>query len=91
MAYLPELEATNRTALAGAGKGTPMLRIVEPRDDAKGEERSALDELAREGARRMLREALEVEVEEYIERHRQSATLTGTRWWSGTATLASGA
>ena len=47
-----------------------MLRIVEPRDDAKGEERSTLDELAREGARRMLREALEVEVEEYIERYR---------------------
>ena len=47
-----------------------MLRIAQPRDDAKGEERSALDELAREGARRMLREALEVEVEEYIERHR---------------------
>ena len=56
VAYLPELEPTNRTALAGAGKGTPLLRIVEPREDAKGEERSTLDELARE--------ALELEVEE---------------------------
>jgi putative transposase len=70
-AYLPELRRTNRTALAGAGKGTPMLRIVEQRDDAKGEVRSALDELAREGARRMLAEALDVEVEAYIARHRQ--------------------
>ena len=48
-----------------------MLRIVEQRDDAKGEVRSALDELAREGARRMLAEALDVEVEAYIERHRR--------------------
>jgi putative transposase len=70
-AYLSELEPTNRTALAGAGKGTPMLRIVEERDEAKGEVRLPLDELAREGARRMLIEALEVEVEAYVERHRQ--------------------
>jgi 4-aminobutyrate aminotransferase-like enzyme len=49
VAYLPELGRTNRTALAGAGKGTPMLRVVEERDEAKGEVRSALDELAREG------------------------------------------
>jgi putative transposase len=71
VAYLPELGRTNRTALAGAGKGTPMLRVVEERGEAKGEVRSALDELAREGARRMLAEALEVEVEAYLERHRQ--------------------
>lgn len=48
-----------------------MLRVVEERDEAKGYVRSALDELAREGARRMLVEALEVEVEAYLERHRQ--------------------
>lgn len=48
-----------------------MLRVVEPGDEAKGEVRSALDELALEGARRMLAEALEVEVEGYLERHRQ--------------------
>lgn len=71
VAYLPELEPTNRTAIGGAGKGTLMLRIVEQRDDVKGEVRSALDELAREGARRMLAEALDVEVEAYIERHRR--------------------
>ena len=54
-----------------------MLRIVEAKDDAKGEVRSALDELAREGARRMLAEALEVEVDAYIERHRQERDDSG--------------
>jgi hypothetical protein len=71
VAYLPELGRTNRTALAGAGKGTPMLRVVEERDEAKGEVRSVLDELALEGARRMLAHALDVEVETYLERHKQ--------------------
>ena len=72
MAYLPELEPTNRTALAGAGKGTPMLRVVEEREEAKGEVRSAPDEVALEGAQRMVAEALEVEVEAYLERHRKA-------------------
>lgn len=58
-AYLPELGRTNRTALADAGKGTPMLRVFEERDEAKGNVRSALNELAREGARRTLLEALD--------------------------------
>jgi len=48
-----------------------MLRVAEERGEAKGAVRSALDELALEGARRMLAEALEVEVEAYLERHRQ--------------------
>jgi transposase-like protein len=46
-----------------------MLRVIEEGDAAKGEMRSALDELAREGARRMLPEALDAEVEAYLERH----------------------
>jgi len=54
-----------------------MLRVVEGRDEAKGEVRSALDELAREGARRMVAEALEVEAEAYLERHRQERTDDG--------------
>ena len=54
-----------------------MLRIVEERGEAKGGERSALDELAREGARRMLVEALEVEVESYLERHRRERSGEG--------------
>jgi len=49
----------------------PMLRVV--RQDVAGEvvgTRQTLDELAREGARRMLVAALEVEVGEYLEAHR---------------------
>jgi transposase-like protein len=46
-----------------------VLRVIQ--DDASEEEisQTSLDELAREGARRMLLSALEAEVEEYIERH----------------------
>ena len=46
-----------------------MLRVVEEGDEAKGHVRSVLDELALEGARRMLAHALDVEVEAYLERH----------------------
>lgn len=48
-----------------------MLKVVEnkPRQEREREE-SALDRLAREGARRMLVEALEAEVESYLERFR---------------------
>ncbi len=51
-----------------------MLMVVEKQGEANGEgqkePRSALDELACEGARRMLTEALAAEVAGYIERHR---------------------
>ena len=47
-----------------------MLRIQDPPEKEKAEVVSQeLDELAREGARRMLAQALEAEVAEYIERH----------------------
>jgi len=48
-----------------------MLRIVEESQGSKRETRSTLDELAREGARRMLKQALEAEVEAYVERHHE--------------------
>ena len=45
-----------------------MLRLVEkPVEMEEGAECSTLDELAREGARRMLVEALKREVQEYVE------------------------
>jgi transposase-like protein len=47
-----------------------MLRLIEKaggKEEAEG--RSVLDELAREGARRILQEALEAEVAHYLERH----------------------
>lgn len=48
-----------------------MLRIVEEASEQVEGLPLDLDELAREGARRMLREALEAEVEAYLERHRE--------------------
>lgn len=48
-----------------------MLRIVEEAQGSKREMRSTLDELAREGARRMLMQALEAEVQTYVERHHE--------------------
>src|SRR6516225_7854350 len=48
-----------------------MLKVVENRDAREaGEELLRLDEIAREGARRMLSEALKAEVDDYVERHR---------------------
>jgi putative transposase len=47
-----------------------MLRVVEKQAlREEGDERSTLDELAREGARQMLIKALEVEVASYVEAH----------------------
>jgi putative transposase len=46
--------------------------VVSFREEVLRSSRSALDELVREGARRILQEALEVEVEDFITRHRES-------------------
>ena len=47
-----------------------MLKVVEKRDEREaGEELLLLDEIAREGARRMLVEALRAEIDDYVERH----------------------
>jgi putative transposase len=48
-----------------------MLKVVEKRDEREaGEELLLLDEIVRQGARRMLIEALKAEADDYIERHR---------------------
>jgi putative transposase len=48
-----------------------MLKVVEKQDAREaGEELLPLDEIAREGARRMLIEALKAEADDYVERHR---------------------
>ena len=47
-----------------------MLKVVEKRDEREaGGELLLLDEIAREGARRMLVEALRAEIDDYVERH----------------------
>src|SRR5882762_1413475 len=48
-----------------------MLKVVEKQDAREAsEELLPLDEIAREGARRMLIEALKAEADDYVERHR---------------------
>jgi putative transposase len=54
-----------------------MLKIVE--NEAVKEEGYTLDALAREGARRMLRGALEEEVAAYVERHAEARDGEGRR------------
>ena len=50
---------------APARKDTPMLRVVSE-ESTRGELASTLDEICREGARRMLAAALEQEAGEYV-------------------------
>src|ERR1700680_5193639 len=48
-----------------------MLKVVEKQDTREASEGLLpLDEIAREGARRMLIEALKAEADDYVERHR---------------------
>ncbi|MGH8473806.1 MAG: transposase [Gammaproteobacteria bacterium] len=52
-----------------------MMTIVRTKAEAQGSDQAvvtALDELAREGARRMILAALEIEVEEYRQQHRDA-------------------
>jgi transposase-like protein len=57
-----------------------MLRIVEQRPEEKaGEVPALLDEIAREGARRMLVQALEVEVAAYLAGHSEARDEQGHR------------
>src|ERR1019366_4056436 len=61
------LTNTRRYRRCNAGKeGTPMLS-VETDDAARAELLTGLDEIVREGARRMLAVALEAEVDAYVE------------------------
>jgi len=43
-----------------------------------------LDELAREGARRMIAAALRAEADEYVERFSDELSRTAVGWWSAT-------
>ena len=66
-----------------------MLSVVAD-EAAQAELRGDLDELAREGARRMLAAALEAEVDDYLAAHAPpSGTSAAGGWWCATATPAS--
>src|SRR6056297_2878064 len=55
-----------------------MTNVIEIQTEGKNQEaRSALDALCLEGARRMLHRALELEVEEYLERHSEARDENG--------------
>ena len=53
--------------------------VVSLEKQAEASGRSALDELLRQGAQRMLQAAIEAEVHEYVEQHRQSVGEDGRR------------
>lgn len=55
----------------------PMLRVVEKPTKENEELRTTLDELLQRGALKMLHEALEAEVDEYIRRHRDARDSRG--------------
>ncbi len=48
-------------------------------NETSGEARSVLDDLTRQGAQRMLKEALEVEVQEFVARHEHVVDEEGRR------------
>jgi putative transposase len=54
-----------------------MLRVVEKPSEENEELRVTLDEVLQRGALKMLQEALEAEVEEYVTRHRQARDARG--------------
>jgi putative transposase len=54
-----------------------MLRVVEKPSEGNDESRTELDELLRQGALRMLQQALEAEVADYLARHRDARDEAG--------------
>jgi transposase-like protein len=56
-----------------------MLKLVTPKDVGRKDFELSLDEIAREGARRMLEKALNLEVEEYIAQNKNEIDETGNR------------
>jgi putative transposase len=64
-----------------AGKeGTPMTNVrTLPVDEANDEFQDTLDQLAREGARRMIAAALRAEADEYVERFGEELDEGGRR------------
>jgi hypothetical protein len=62
-----------------------MLRVVEKPTKEHEELRITLDEFLQRGALKMLHEALEAEVDQYVRRHRDAAMSVDGRTWSATA------
>ena len=56
-----------------------MLKVVTPKGVDRKDFELSLDEMAREGVRRMLMHCLDLEVEEYINQHRNAVDENGHR------------
>lgn len=70
-----------------------MLTVVPGCDDsgaAASSGASLIDEIVRDGARRMLAAALQAEVEDYIAQFSDSATRPVGGWWCATAATSLG-
>jgi hypothetical protein len=89
-----DLQALKQDRRANAGReGTTHAQRVseEPNDGddhttaAAAAPTSLIDQIVRDGARRMLAEALQAEVEGYIPSSSLSATRTAGGWWCATA------
>jgi hypothetical protein len=80
---------------APAGRIRPMLKVIDGGAEsnqagaAAGVARSPIDEIVREGARRMLAAALLAEVAAYIEQFADELEPTGGGWWCVMATTTS--
>jgi hypothetical protein len=72
VAAYPSKVSTNYPVWSREEGATAVLRIVEETSEQVEGLPLDLDELAREGARRLLIEALDAEVEAYLERHREA-------------------
>src|SRR5512143_2494350 len=77
-AYLPRVISHRMPAWQRRWEGTPMLKVVEDAA-ARVELAAGLDEIVREGARRMLAAALEAEVEAYLAAHAGERDEAGRR------------
>jgi hypothetical protein len=79
---------------APAGKYDPMLTVVpgegSGHEGGKGGSSSLIDEIVREGARRMLAGALQAEVDAYSAAHAGSVMGMATGWWCATAATGRG-
>lgn len=56
-----------------------MLKVVSPKSEARKDFELSLDEIAREGARRLLHQALQLEIEEYIQQNSKELDENGHR------------
>ena len=66
-----------------------MLRVVTD-ESTREDSPSMLDEIVREGARRMLAAALEAEIDGYIEAHADERDGRADGWWCATGTPSRG-